>query len=69
MVGLEVPLLDLMNPAVGMDWLSRLVHLRARFVGYVDRAETDALVGWAADLVAPERRVVVEVTYDGRVVA
>lgn len=50
--------------------LSTLSRLRRRIAGHVDRVEEgDTLIGWAADLAEPSRRVTVECVHEGRVLA
>ncbi len=49
---------------------SALSRLRHRIGGHVDRVEEgDTLIGWAADLADPSRRVIVECVHEGRVIA
>ena len=49
---------------------SALSRLRHRIGGHVDRVEEgDTLIGWAADLAEPSRRVIVECVHEGRVLA
>ncbi|MPY88564.1 MAG: radical SAM protein [Luteitalea sp.] len=51
------------------DRLLRLAHLRPQLAGHVDRVEAGTLIGWAADLAHPGRRVAVECCHNGRPVA
>lgn len=53
-----------------MARLKALAHLPNAIIGHVDRVEGgNTVVGWVADLSAPERRLVVECVHDGRVLA